>query len=102
MNIPTNFESCKTCKLEEDETHDLVHYFKGLRPDILENMNNYKTSQEAYLEAFRVERMLRRSYMQQCSSEDRKSQQRPRAHVVERLFVEDKTHTCHSPTLHYK
>ena len=50
------------CKLEEDETHDLVRYIQGLRLDILENMNFCKTSQEAYLEAFRVEHMLRRSH----------------------------------------
>ena len=41
------------------------------------NMNYCKTSQEAYLEALRVERMLRRSRMQQCQR---------RANVVERLF----------------
>ena len=50
------------CELEEDEIHDLVRYIRGLRPNILENMNFCKTSQEAYLEAFRVEHMLRRSH----------------------------------------
>ena len=47
------------CELEEDEIHDLVRYIQGLRPDILENMSFCKTSQEAYLEAFRIEHMLR-------------------------------------------
>ena len=64
MNIPANFGSCKTCELGEDEMHDLAHHVKGLRPDILENMNYCKTSQEAYLKAIRVEHMLRRSCMQ--------------------------------------
>ena len=67
-----------TCELEEYEIHDLACYVRGLRPDILVNMNYYKTSQEEYLEAIRVERMLRRSRKQQC---------RQRAHIVERLFA---------------
>lgn len=54
------------CELDEDETHDLVRYVSGLKPDIVDNMNYGKTSQEAYLEAIRVERMLRRSQRQQC------------------------------------
>ena len=61
------------CNLKEGTTHDLSRYVKGLRPDIVENMNHCNNGQEAYLKAFRVERMLRRSRMRQC---------RPRAHVV--------------------
>ena len=53
------------CELEEKEIHDFVHYIGGLQPNILENMIYCQTSEEAYLEAFRVERMLRRSHMQQ-------------------------------------
>ena len=45
------------CKLE-DEIHDFVHYIIGLKPNILENMNHCKTS-EAYIEAIRVEHVLR-------------------------------------------
>ena len=45
-------------ELEEDEIHDLARYVQGLRSDILENMNYCKSSQEAYLEAIRVERIL--------------------------------------------
>ena len=69
-----------TCKLEEDETCDLARYVQGLRPNILENMNYCKTNQEAYLEALCVERLLRRSRMQQC---------RQRTHAVERLFTRE-------------
>ena len=78
MNIPRQFQELQDiCKLKEGTTHDLPHYVKGLRPDIMENMNHCNNNNEAYLEAFRVERMLRRSHMRQCQ---------PRAHVVERLF----------------
>ena len=66
------------CELEEDAIHDLDRYVRGLIVDIVENLNYCKTIQDAYLEALRVERMLRRSRMQQF---------RQRAHVVERLFV---------------
>ena len=38
-------------ELEEDEIYDFVGYFNGLQPDILEYMNQYHTSQEAYLES---------------------------------------------------
>ena len=51
-----------------------------------------KTSQEAYLKAFLVEHMLRRSHMRQCKPKERKSQ-RPRAHVVERLFAGEENPT---------
>ena len=68
----------------------MARYFIGLRPDTVENMNNCKTSPEAYLEAFRVERMLRRSRMQQC---------RPRAHVVEKLFTGEDNPTLVIPRL---
>ena len=48
------------CELEENERHDLARYVHGLRPDILENMTYCKTSQKAYLEAIRVEHMLKK------------------------------------------
>ena len=53
-------------ELEEGATNDLAHYVRGLTLDIVENMNYCKTSQEAYLKAIWVERMLKKSRMQQC------------------------------------
>ena len=61
-NIPVNFELQDLCALEDDEIHNLVCYIRCLRP-ILENMNCCNTSQEAYIEAFRVEHMLKMSHM---------------------------------------
>ena len=60
------------CELKEDEIHDLARYVQGLRPDILKNMNYYKTSQEASLEAIRAEYMLRKSCMCQSQCQEKK------------------------------
>ena len=88
MNIPTNFKSCKICELEEDKTHDLVRYIRGLRRG-MENMNHCKTSQEAYIEAICVEHTLKRSRMKQDKPKERKFPQRTRAHVVETHFARE-------------
>ena len=49
------------CGLEDDEEYDLINFVRGLRPEIVEQMNDSKNIHEAYWEAIRVERMLKRS-----------------------------------------
>ena len=51
------------CVLEEGKIHDLICYIRGLRPDIIENMNYCQSIQEAYRVAICVEHMLTRSRM---------------------------------------
>lgn len=76
------------CELKESETHDLNCFIRALRLDIFEIMNSCKDIYEAYREATCVEYMLRRSHMQTSKSQERKSPQITRAHVVEHM-VED-------------
>ena len=57
--------------------------WQGLETRYREECDFFKTSQGA----FRIEHMLRQFYMQQWSFEERKSQQRPRVHVVKILFA---------------
>ena len=51
----------QVCELEQNELHDLNRFIRGWRPNILQNMNYCKTIHDAYWEAIRVERMLKRS-----------------------------------------
>ena len=48
------------CGLEDDEEHNLISFIRGLRPEIVEKMNDTKNIHEAYWEAIRVERMLKK------------------------------------------
>lgn len=50
-------------------------------------MNYCNTSQEAYIKAFCVEHMLKRSRMGQGKTEERKYQQRTKPHAVETHFL---------------
>ena len=56
--------------LEDDEEHDLISFVRGLRLDIMENMNDCTTVHEAYWEAIQVECMLKRSYMGKVMPQD--------------------------------
>ena len=52
-----------SCGLEYDEKHNLISFLRGLRPDIVERMNDCKTIHEACWEAKPVERMLKRYHL---------------------------------------
>lgn len=43
------------CQLVEDEGHDLISFFKGLRPNVLEKLNECKTIAEAFKEETCIE-----------------------------------------------
>ena len=66
MNIPTDFKCLWA--LYESELHDLICFMRGINPDIRENMNYYKTIQEAYKEAILVEHLLKWSRMRHIKS----------------------------------
>ena len=74
------------CGLWESNKNNGARYIKGLRPSIRAKVNFCETIPEAYKEAIRVEHMLRKSRMCQSQCQERKIQQRSRAHVVERLI----------------
>ena len=61
------------CGLEDDEEHDLISFIRGLRPEIVEKMNDTKNIHEAYWEAIRVERMLKRYHLVEVSPQEEKS-----------------------------
>ena len=58
------------CGMEDDEEHDLISFVRGLRPNIVERMSDCKTIHEAYWEAIRMERMLKRSYLGKVMPQD--------------------------------
>ena len=47
----------------EDDEHDFISFVRGLKPDIVEKMNDCTNIHEAYWEAIHVERMLKRSHL---------------------------------------
>ena len=61
------------CGMEDDEERDLISFIRGLRPDIVERMNDCTTIHEAYWEAIRVERMLKQSPLGKVIPQDKKS-----------------------------
>lgn len=63
LNTPIEFKHCMTYVNWMSPTHDLARYIKGLRPEILENMNHYNTIQKAYSGAIRVKHTLQQSHM---------------------------------------
>ena len=60
------------CGLEDDEEHELISFIRGLRPEIVEKMNDTKNIHEAYWEAIRVERMLKRSHLVEVTPPEEK------------------------------
>ena len=74
----------------EDEERDLISFVRGLRPDIVESMNDCTTIHETYWEAIHVEYMLKWSPLGKVAPHDEKSRssQLTTAHVEESV-VED-------------
>ena len=70
------------CGMEDDEEHDFISFVRGLRPDIVERMTDCKTIHEAFWEAIRVERMLKRSHIVEVTPLAEKS-----SHVID--YVEE-------------
>ena len=84
------------CALDESPTHDLAQSIRGLRPDILENMNHSNTIQEAYSEAIHAEHTLRQSHMPQSKSQEGKFQPSAKAHRGITICRRDYSHPCHA------
>ena len=55
------------CGLEDDEEYDLISFLKGLRPNIVERMNDCTNIHKAYCEAIRVEHIVKQSHLRQIS-----------------------------------
>ena len=68
------------CGMEDAEGHDFISFVRGLRPDIVERMTDCKTIHEAFWEAIRVERMLKRSHIVEVTPPAEKS-----SHVIDRV-----------------
>ena len=68
------------CGLEDDEEYDFISFVRGLRSDIVERMSNCKTIHEAFWDAIRVERILKRSHLVEVSPQEEKS-----SHVTDRV-----------------
>ena len=94
MTIDEYFEqfswSQKACRLE-DKQHYLLRFLRGMRPSILENMEDCKTKYEECEEAISVGHMLNRSCMEIYKPLAGKFQQSIKAHIVETVANEIKT-----------
>ena len=68
------------CGLEDDEEHDLISFIIGLRPEIVEKMNDSNNIHEAYWEAIHVKRMLKMSHLVEVTPQKEKS-----LHITDRV-----------------
>ena len=60
------------CGMEDDEEHDFISFVRGLRPDMVERMTDCQTIHEAFWEAIRVERILKRSRLVEVTLQEEK------------------------------
>ena len=86
-----NFRGYNKHELEQTEPHDLNSFLRGLRPNILQDMNDCKNIHEPYWEAIRVEHMLKRSRLRKAKCQEKRSLQTTKSIVVEPLAEDNKT-----------
>lgn len=68
------------CGMEDDEERDFISFVRGLRPDVVKRMTDCKTIHEAFWEAIRVERLLKRSHIVEVTPPAEKL-----SHVIDRV-----------------